>query len=130
NPWLSRLGYVLTVLILTAAGALYITRMNQWINSPQRAWCICGLVLVTLVLARAMVAALPPSVYILGIAPTLLTAIILVIAFNQRFAMGVAALYSLLVTITLRQGIDFYLTLMAGSAVFCFGLHEIRTRGK
>jgi len=131
--WLSRLGRVLMALILTTAGALYITFMSQVPKQLKRlriAWALCGLLLVTLVTAKLVVSLAPQTMYLMGISPTLITAIILVIAYNQRFALGVSALHGLFVTLTLGQNIDFFLTLLAGVAVFVFGLGEIRTRGK
>jgi putative nucleotidyltransferase with HDIG domain len=135
NPWawlLSALGRVLTVLLLTAAGVLYVLRVNAGAEAktPGQAWAVCGLLLAMLVVARAVVGAFPQSAYLSGIAPTLFAAIILVVAYNQRFGIAMAGLHGLLVTITLGLGIDFYLALLTGAAVFCFGLREIRTRGK
>ncbi|MCL2639743.1 MAG: HDIG domain-containing protein [Phycisphaerales bacterium] len=134
--WLSALGRMLTVLLLTVIGALYLVRTHAGVAGWSRGkplrqgWTICGLLLVALILARALVGHWPQSAYISGIGPTLFAAIILVITYNQRFALGVAALHGLLVTVTLGLGIDFYLALLAGTAVYCFGLVEIRTRSK
>ncbi|HVS70310.1 MAG TPA: HDIG domain-containing protein [Phycisphaerae bacterium] len=128
--WLGRLGLLATVGILTAAGMLYVSRMNAAVRSVGRGWAVCALLLAMLIVSRAAVGYFPQSLYLSGIAPTLLTAIILVIAYNQRFALGMAAIQGLLVTLTLRQGFDFYLSLLTGVAVLSFGLNEIRTRGK
>ena len=128
--WLSRLGQALIVLILTAAGTLYISRMAHLKISARRAWAVCGLLLATLLVAKLIVTILPQTLYCMGILPTLLTAIILVIAYNQRFALGVGGMHALLITLTLGQNIDFFLTMLAGVTVFAFGLGEIRTRGK
>ncbi len=136
NPsaiWLSRLGRILMALILTAAGTVYIARMSPVAVQARRlriAWALCGLLMLTLVMAKVVVALAPQTMYWMGISPTLIAAIILVIAYNQRFALGVSALHGLLVTLTLGQNIDFFLMLLAGVAVFVFGLGEIRTRGK
>lgn len=133
NPllyWLGRLGLLATVAILTAAGGLYVVRMNAAARTVRRGWAVCGLLLCMLTVARAGVGYFPQSLFALGVAPTLLTAIILVIAYNQRFALGMGALHGLLVTLTLRQGYDFYMAILTGVAVFSFGLTEIRTRGK
>jgi len=49
-------------------------------------------------------------------------AIILVIAENQRFALGLSALHGLLAMFTIRQGMDFYIPLLAvprSSALAC-----------
>jgi putative nucleotidyltransferase with HDIG domain len=130
GPWLSRLGRVLVVLTMTVAGALYISRLSRVTRTVRQAWTVGLLLLVTLVLAKVLVAVAPQSLYLLGTAPTLMATILLVIAYNQRFALGVAVLHGLLVTFTLEQGIGFYLPLLAGAVTFIFGLGEIRTRGK
>jgi putative nucleotidyltransferase with HDIG domain len=133
NPlaaWFTRLGRALVVLILTLAGVLYIARLAHTRMTVGRAWAICGLLLFTLLVAKAVVWSLPQTLYLMGLAPTLLTAIILVIAFNQRFALGISSIHALLVTLTLGQNVDFFLTLLTGILIFCFGLGEIRTRGK
>ncbi len=129
-PWLAAVGRSLIVLILTGAGTMYVVRMTGIAKSAKHGWAVCALLLLTLVTARVVVAYAPMALYLMGVGPTLLTAIILVIAYNQRFALGMAALHGLLVTVTLRQGIDFYLPILAGAAVFCFALNEIRTRGR
>lgn len=128
--WLSWFGRILIVGILTVAGALYVMRLTRIARSTRQAWAVCGLLIATLVLAKIVVGFAPQSLYCMGIAPTLLATIILVIAYNQRFALGVSAIQGLLVTITLGQGLDFFLALLAGVAAFSFGLSEIRTRGK
>jgi hypothetical protein len=127
-PWLSRLGLILTTLLLTGAGAFYIARMAPADMTLRRAWALAGLLWITLAAAKVIVVYAP--ITLLAIAPTLLVAIILVIAENQRFALGLAALHGLLAELTLRQGVDFYVPLLAGTVIFCFGLREIRTRGK
>jgi putative nucleotidyltransferase with HDIG domain len=130
-PWLGAMGRAMMVLILTVACALYIVRMSHVARTVRRGWAVCVLLLAGLLVARCAVVYVPWwAVYPTAIAPTLLTAIILVTAYNQRFALGVVAIHGLLVTITLRQNIDFYLPLLSGAAVFCFALKEIRTRGR
>jgi len=133
NPWaawMSRLGQAATVLMITLAMLAYTLRMHSSVATVARGWALAGLMLVTLFIAKGVTVLLPQSVYMFGIAPTLLTAIILCIAFNQRFALGMGCLHALLVTFTLGQGVDFFLTAAAGVGVFCFGLSELRTRGR
>ncbi len=130
-PWLAAIGRAMIVVILTVAGALYVVRMSSVARTVRRGWAVCILLLAALLTARVAVAYVPWwAAYPTGMAPTLLTAIILVIAYDQRFALGMAALHGLLVTITLRQSIDFYVPMLSGAAVFCFALKEIRTRGR
>ncbi len=130
SPLLSLLGQALVVAILTIAGSLYVTRMKSVVTSVRQGWALACLMLLTLFIARGSVALLPRSVFVLGVAPTLLTAIILVIAFSQRTSLALAGLHALLVTFTLGQGVEFFLITLTGVTVFCFMLTEIRTRGR
>jgi putative nucleotidyltransferase with HDIG domain len=132
QPWawlLAKLGQALTVLVLTLAGTLYVTRMNPSLNSPSRAWTLMGLLISTLAVAKLAVTFWPNAQYMLGIAPTMLAAAILIMAYNQRFALGISALHGLLVTLALNQNFDFFLTLLTGVAFLAFALKEVRTLG-
>ncbi|HMO27045.1 MAG TPA: hypothetical protein PKB10_12330, partial [Tepidisphaeraceae bacterium] len=65
-----------------------------------------------------------------AIAPTILTAMILSIAYDQRFALGVASIHAGLVTFGLAQPIGFFVLLWFGTMVCCYLLDEVRTRDK
>src|SRR4029077_2510311 len=69
----------------------------------------------------------PQMTYLVGMMPTLLTAVRLTIAYSQRFALGMSIVHELLVTVTLGQGLDFFFPMAAGAATCCFALKEIRT---
>ncbi|HVT81292.1 MAG TPA: HDIG domain-containing protein [Phycisphaerae bacterium] len=125
--WMSILGGLMTTLLLTAAAAVFVHRASPAMTI-RRTWAMAGLLWITLAAAKLIVYS--PFDPVVAIAPTMLVTIILVIAENQRFALGIAALHGLLVTLTLQQGMDFYIQTMAGSAILCAGLGEIRTRGK
>ncbi|MGN6367998.1 MAG: HD family phosphohydrolase [Phycisphaerae bacterium] len=126
-PWAADFGRALIVAILTVAGALYVVRMNDVSRSPKQGWIVCGLLLLTLAPARVIVSYWPQTLYLVGMLPTLLVAVILTIAYSQRFALGLSAFHALLATVTLGQGMDFFFPLVAGAATFCFSLKEIRT---
>lgn len=134
HPWawlMARLGQALTVLLVTLVGTLFVTQMNPTLNTASRGWTLIGLLLLTMFIAKGSVSAgFSNAVYLLGIGPTLLTTIILVIAYNQRFALVISCLHSLLITLALSQGAEFFLTSLTGITVFTFGLKEIRNRGK
>jgi len=99
-PWLNRLGLLLTTFILVGAGAFYVSRVAPTITI-RRAWAIAGLLWITMAVAKAIAVYQP--IGLVAIAPTLLVAIILVIAENPRFALGLAALHGLLVVFTIRR---------------------------
>ncbi len=74
-----------------------------------------------------------------GTGTAVLFAIILVIAYDQRFAVGMGALYCVLATLAVGskheqalpiQGIGLFLTMISGAGACCFSLREIRTRMK
>ncbi|MBP8912153.1 MAG: HDIG domain-containing protein [Phycisphaerae bacterium] len=74
-----------------------------------------------------------------GTGTAVLAAIVLVIAYDQRFAIGMSALYCVLATLAVGlridqgfqlQGIGLFLTMFTGAATCCFTLKEIRTRMK
>jgi putative nucleotidyltransferase with HDIG domain len=129
--WLTLMGRLLTVLIITAAMTLYAVRINPQVQRFSRAWALCGLMLITLALARVGIAIFSVEyLYFFGVFPTLLTAIILIIAFNQRFALGMAGLHALLVTLVLGRDLMFCIPILTGIAIFVLGLKEIRKRGR
>jgi len=74
-----------------------------------------------------------------GTGTAVLFAIVLVIAYDQRFAVGMTALYCVLAAMAVGprhdqgfqlQGIGLFLTMMSGAEICCFSLKEIRTRMK
>jgi putative nucleotidyltransferase with HDIG domain len=59
-------------------------------------------------------------------------AIILAIAYNQRFALGMSIFYCVFASLAVgaSAGIGLFLTMAAGAVTCCFSLREIRTRMK
>jgi putative nucleotidyltransferase with HDIG domain len=126
----SRLGLLATVAIVTAVLSLYVgVYQPKVIRNHPRAVAIAGLLLSMLLVAQVAGIGHGP-LYLFGIAPTLLVALILTIAYDQRFAIGVSSLHGFLVTFGLGQGIDFFLIIWVGVLTACFLLDDIRTRSK
>ena len=74
-----------------------------------------------------------------GVGTAALMAIILSIAYDQRFATGMSILYCVLASLAIGpkpdqgfqlQGMRLFLTMACGAAACCFALREIRTRMK
>jgi cyclic-di-AMP phosphodiesterase PgpH len=126
----SKLGLLTTVAIVTAVLAFYVgVYQPRVIRNHPRAVAIAGLLLSMLLVAQVAGIGHGP-LYLFGIAPTLLVALILTIAYDQRFALGVASLHGFLVTFALGQGIDFFLIIWVGVLTASFLLDDIRTRSK
>jgi putative nucleotidyltransferase with HDIG domain len=120
-------GIVLTITVMMAA---YIA-MNQprVVRNSARGLAIAVLLILMLLLAQLAAIGSGP-LYMFGLAPTLLAAMILCIAYDRRFAMGIASMHGLLVAIALNQGTGFFAILWAGSFTCCCLLDSIRNRSK
>ncbi len=134
----------LTVLnVLMAVGAAFYVYhyQSRLLRNHARAFAL--VVLFPLLLAVAKVGSLSGSERLWGpswgTGTAVLVAIVLVIAYDQRFAVGMSALYCVLAALAVGpkldqgfqlQGIGLFLTMITGAATCCFSLKEIRTRMK
>ena len=126
----TKLGLAATVFVITAVLSIYVAvYQRRVVRNHARAIAIAGLLLTMLVMAQVAGVGNGP-LYLFGLAPTILVAMILTIAYDRRFAMGVSSLHGLLVTIALNQGVEFFLVGWVGVLATCFLLDDIRTRSK
>jgi putative nucleotidyltransferase with HDIG domain len=124
------------VLLICLAIAFYIHHyQKRIIINHTRALAIVGLYILLLVTTKVSALLFNHTSGATGSAVT--AAIILTIAYNQRFAIGMIMFYCLLGcfaigTIDKYQltDINLFLTMMAGAITSCFSLREIRTRMK
>jgi len=124
------LGLVVTVGIVTALLSLYVARFQpRVIRNHARAVAIAALLLSMLLVAQVAGIGHGP-LYLFGVAPTILVAMILTIAYDQRFAIGVSTIHGFLVTFALGQNIAFFLVIWVGVLAACYLLDDIRTRSK
>ncbi len=123
-------GLVGAVSLITCALCVYISKYaKRVVRNHARAVCIAALLLSTLLIAQ-LTAIGTNRLYFSGVAPTILCAMILSIAYDQRFALGIAALHAALVTIAVGQGLPFYLVLLAGSSMCCLTIDDLRSRSR
>jgi len=121
---------VLIVLISTAA-CFYISHyQSRVIRNHARALALAGVFLMLLAAAKLGILLTGQTAWGTGTAVT--TAIILTIAYEQRFAIGMSLFYCLLAPFVVRPVMDIglFLTMLAGVFTCCFSLREIRTRMK
>jgi cyclic-di-AMP phosphodiesterase PgpH len=130
NRVMSHLGMSGIVLLVGLAMAVYTaTYQKRVIQNHMRAIAIAGLLLASLLASQlSAVSALPVLVF--AVAPTVLAAMILAIAYDQRFALGITSLHAILVTTAAGQGMDFFLVMWSGILTCCNLLTEVRSRGK
>lgn len=118
------------VVLVCLGAALYIHHyQNRIVQKPSRAMALAGLFLLLLALTKG--GAREEWVYFAtGSAVT--SAIILTIAYNQRFALGMSLFYCTLACFAVEghASVELFMTMMAGVVTCCFYLREIRTRMK
>ena len=130
SAWKSRLGTAMLAFLVTIAMAAYVVLYQpRIVRNHARAIGIVALLLTMLLLAQMTGLGSGP-LYLLGVAPTLLVAMILTIAYEQRFAVGIACMHGMLACVALQQGITFFLVIWVGVLTACFFLGDIRTRSK
>ncbi len=129
--WKSKLGVAAVMILLTIALAAYTAHFQpRVVRNHARATSIAALLLSMLLLAQLSAIGSGP-IYLLAVAPTLLVGMILSIAYDQRYAVGVASVHGLMVTIGLAdQRVGFLLIIWIGSITACFLLSDIRSRSK
>jgi putative nucleotidyltransferase with HDIG domain len=126
----ARVGLVGCVGILTVALAGYVARFQpRVVRNHARGIGIAALLASTLLLAQLAAVGSSP-LYVFGVAPTILVAMILAIAYDQRFAVGVGSIHAALVTLALGAPLSFLLILWSGVVTCCFLLDDVRTRSK
>lgn len=131
HHWLNRGGAIAMMLIIASGLWIYIAHYNpRIITNPMRGLAITLLLLLCQALAVFLTQVHPEFVYATGTFPTLLAAMILAIAYNQRFALAVGAVHAIMVTASLKLPVDFGLVLLVGVAVAVWQLGEVRSRSK
>ena len=130
SGWKTKAGLALIMLLLTVCLTVYVAHFQpKVVNNHARAIAIAGLLLSMLLLAQLAGMGTGP-IYLFAVAPSLLVGMILSIAYDQRFAVGIASIHAIVVTVGLDQRIGFLLIIWIGIVFTCFMLSDIRSRSK
>jgi len=126
------------VSLISLAGALYVCHYQVRITrNHARALVIVGMSLLMLAMTKFGVSITDHGFLATGSAVT--TAVILTIAYDQRFAMGMSTFYCVFACLAVGAmpesepqptNLNLFLTMEAGVVTCCFCLKEIRTRIK
>jgi putative nucleotidyltransferase with HDIG domain len=128
--WKYRIGLLLLAIVVTVILSAYVARYQpRCVRNHTRGIAMAGLLLAMLVLTQ-LAGIGNSNIFVFGIAPTILAAMILTIAYDQRFACGVATIHAFIVTLALNQDVGFFLILWVGVLTACYLLDDIRTRSK
>ena len=126
----------IVVLISLAIGFYIHHFQKRVVKNHTRALALAGLFILLLAITKLGVLLMGQPSWATGTAVT--AAIILTIAYDQRFAIGMSIFYCLFAcfaagqgtVIPAQAGIDLFLIMAAASFTCCFSLREIRTRMK
>ena len=125
-----RLAAKATVVVLISLAAAFHISLYQkrLLKNRVREIGLVALLISMLVCAKMSVTLTGQEFWATGTAVA--AALILTIAYNQRFAMAMSLLYCVLACFAVNRITDFsiLLTMLAGALPFCFFLKEIRTR--
>lgn len=127
--WLPAAG--LSALIALLIGFLAIHMMIAYPRMTQNAMRVAAMALLMagmLGLTVAVTINSPNVMYAAAVAPTLLVAIVVLLAYDQRLALFLSGLQAALVTLALAQGIGWFILLMGGCGMMIAQLRELRHR--
>ena len=132
RPWQSLSRYVgrgALLAALTALLAVYVQHYRRRIvTNPWRALAIVSMLLLMLGVNKIMFrVGWNPHAAVL---PVMMTAIILTIAYDQRFALAISIIMATFVVLQMRSTFAVFLTISSAAGCSALMLREIRTRSK
>ncbi len=120
----------LTALVILGIWGYIFAYNPRIVRNPMRGLAITLLLLFTQVLAVGLTQLHPEMMYVTGTFPTLLTAMVLAIVYDQRFALAMGAFHAVLVMLSLGLPIGYVLVILAGVGAAIAQLTQVRTRSK
>ncbi len=127
--WTRRAGAMGGAALITLMLVGYIASFSTRIAArPARMAWLGGLVGVSLAISIVSTVLEPRFMMLTGVAPTLLVAALVTIAYNQRVALAVSGCLALLVGIGLAQPIELLVLVLVGVAVAVWRLEDLRDR--
>ncbi len=123
-------GRAVLVLFITSVMCFYVFRyQHEIVAQVRRGITVAALLLLMLLVNKALVHGLRWNPHT-AILPVLMAAIVLTIAYDQRFALAIGSALAVLIVLQLRADISTLLLLVAGMIAVVFQLREIRTRSR
>jgi putative nucleotidyltransferase with HDIG domain len=129
--YLKLIPRAIIVALISLGAAFYIHRyQKRLIKNHTRAIALAGLFILLSATTKLGVFLANQTLWATGTAVT--AAVILTIAYDQRFATGMSIFYCLFAYFAARplSNINLFLTMVVGAFTCCFSLKEIRTRMK
>lgn len=130
SRWGKMVGRASLIALIIAAMCLYVYRYQpRIVRNHWRGLAIVALMSLMLLGSKTMVLWVGWNPHT-AVGVVLTFTLIMVITYNQRFAMSLGTVLAVLVTAQLRGGLELLLVLLTSAAGCCFLLNEVRTRTK
>ena len=126
--WGGLLG--LNLLLATGMWAYFFAYSPKIVRNPARGFAITALLLLCLA-ASVTTASIWPDFIVGSVTfPALFAAVVLAIAYDQRFALAVGVILSMVVVLSLKLPVETVIVILVGVGVAVIHLKEIRSRSK
>jgi len=133
HPWRVRgrtAGRLIVLLLVTVLICVYIARYQRQITANHwRGFALVTVMVLMLALTKLMSNTLSCNKHC-AVLPVLMAAVVVAIAYDQRFALAMGSVMTILVVSQLRAGLGMVVVLLGGLAACIFWLHEVRRRSK
>jgi putative nucleotidyltransferase with HDIG domain len=127
--WRQRLGAIgLVAIVSLFLGSFAHIAYPKIVRNPLRIAALCGLMGMLLATSVSITAFAPAFLLPAALGPTLIVAIILLVAYDQRLALLLSGIQCMLVTMALEQSVPFFILLIAGCGTMIAQLRELRHR--
>ncbi len=128
--WTRLVGRVVILLLLTLLMCFYISRyMPRIVRNNWRCLAVMIAMLLMLAISKVLISVMSLNPYA-AVLPVLMTAVVMVIAYDQRFALAISSILAAFVVLQIRADLPLLIALISGAAAIVFQLREIRTRSK
>lgn len=120
----------LNLLLAVGMWAYFFAYSPKIVRNPARGFAISALLLLCLA-ASVTTATIWPDFIVGSVTfPALFAAVVLAIAYDQRFALAVGVILSMVVVVSLKLPVETVLVILVGVGVAVMHLKEIRSRSK
>jgi cyclic-di-AMP phosphodiesterase PgpH len=127
--WLPRFGVAGVVLLLVSFFAVHVaTTYPKITRNVLRVASLCVLMAGMITLTALITRQSPNLIYAAAIGPTLIVAMIVLLAYDLRLAIFVSALQSVLVVLTIDKGAGWFVLLMTACGTMILQLRDVRHR--
>ncbi|MEM7228815.1 MAG: HDIG domain-containing metalloprotein [Planctomycetota bacterium] len=127
--WTARLGYGGLFMLLMGFAAAFVGQAYPRIaRNLMRVAALCLLVLISLVILDAVSARVPSLLYPAAFATTLFVAVVVLVAYDQRLAVFIAAMQCAFAALSVNGGVALFVLLFAACGMLIAQLRELRHR--